>query len=68
MTTGSDAALVHSGSHFNRLKETWLSVPVPAAEMLSKAVVSPVVLTEGKGEGPAAGMTISGHGNPWSWE
>lgn len=46
----------------------WLSVPVPAAEMLSKAVVSPVVLTEGKGEGPAAGMTISGHGNPWSWE
>lgn len=33
---------------FNRLEETWLSSPIPAAEMLSKVVISPLVLLEGR--------------------
>lgn len=68
MPGGDNKALAHSGSNFSRLKETWQSVPIPAAEVLLEVLVSPGVLTEGKGEGPAAGMTISGHRNPWGWE
>lgn len=47
---------------FNRLRETRLSVPIPAAEMISKVVVTPLVLIERRIflEGPAAGMTIGG--------
>lgn len=33
---------------FNRLKETWLSIPIPAAEMLLKVSVSLLALIEGK--------------------
>ena len=48
---------------FNRLQETWLSSPIPTAEMmLSKVAVSPLALLGGRifleREGPVAGMTI----------
>lgn len=57
-------ALDHSGFVFNNPKETWLSVPVPAAEVLSKVVIPPLVLTEGRkfleSDGPAVGPITDG--------